>query len=106
MLNEHIIQDTLEKYTQRINDARSKFYYAVALSWQASVNSKQIKDAILYKVSFGAFDLAKRAREAVDALYPYCGLVAADKNSEINRVWRDLHTASQHHLLVFGGPVE
>jgi indole-3-acetate monooxygenase len=104
--NEHIIQDSLEKHTHKLNDARSKFYYAIALSWQASVHSKQIKDAILYKVSSGAFDLAKRAREAVDALYPYCGLAAADKNAEINRVWRDLHTASQHHILVFGGSIE
>jgi alkylation response protein AidB-like acyl-CoA dehydrogenase len=103
LFNEPAVEDTFEKYTSRLTDARTKLYYAVALSWQASLNSKQIKEAILYKVSSGAFELAKRARECVDALYPYCGLSAADKDCEINRVWRDLHTASQHKLLVFGG---
>ena len=106
VINEPSVQETFDKYTQRLNDARTKLYYAVDLSWQACVNSKQIKEAILYKVSSGAYDLAKKARECVDALYPYCGLAAANKDCELNRVWRDLHTASQHRLLVFGGSAE
>jgi hypothetical protein len=43
------------------------------------------------------------SRHAVDALYPYCGLVAASADSAINRVWRDFHTASQHALLMPAG---
>ncbi|WP_431477959.1 acyl-CoA dehydrogenase [Massilia eburnea] len=39
-----------------------------------------------------------RARRAVGDIYPYCGLRAAQEDSEINRVWRDFHTASQHAL--------
>ena len=106
LINDHNVQEAYTKHTQKLNDARTKLFYAAELSWQACVNSKQIKEAILYKVSAASSDLAKRARECVDALYPYCGLAAADKNAEINRVWRDLHTASQHSLLVFGGSAE
>jgi hypothetical protein len=29
-----------------------------------------------------------------------CGLRAADEASDIGRVWRDLHTATQHALLL------
>jgi hypothetical protein len=42
--------------------------------------------------------LVRQCREIVDALYPCCGLQAADPRTEISRVWRDFHTASQHAL--------
>ena len=57
--------------------------------------------AILDRVSRCSHALAVCARQSVDRLYPYCGLSAADPDTEINRVWRDIHTASQHSLLVF-----
>jgi hypothetical protein len=46
-----------------------------------------------------ALEWVAASRHAVDTLYPYCGLVAASADSDINRVWRDFHTASQHALL-------
>ncbi|TXI21251.1 MAG: acyl-CoA dehydrogenase, partial [Roseateles sp.] len=33
------------------------------------------------------------ARDAISQTYPACGLWAADMRSELNRVWRDFHTA-------------
>jgi alkylation response protein AidB-like acyl-CoA dehydrogenase len=104
--NDDTVQEVYQKHTQKLTDARTKLYYAIDLSWQACVHNQPIKPAILYKVSAGAYDLSRRARECADALYPYCGMSAIDKTSEINRVWRDLHTASQHSLLVFGGSPE
>jgi hypothetical protein len=53
-------------------------------------------------VSEASLALAKQAQHIVNVLYPYCGLRAASPDTEINRVWRDLHTASQHALLTFG----
>jgi hypothetical protein len=45
--------------------------------------------------------MAAKVREWVDRLYPFAGLGAARVDTTINRVWRDLHTAGQHPLLVF-----
>ena len=42
--------------------------------------------------------LVAAARRAVGGIYPYCGLRAAQEDSDINRAWRDFHTASQHAL--------
>jgi hypothetical protein len=42
--------------------------------------------------------LVTAARRAVGGIYPYCGLRAAQEDSDINRAWRDFHTASQHAL--------
>ena len=47
-----------------------------------------------------ALALVHKARAAVDGLYPLCGMHAADTRTELNRVWRDFHTASQHALFV------
>lgn len=58
--------------------------------------------AVFDAVSRTSKTLAATARLGVDRLYPFAGLGAANTESEINRVWRDLHTASQHPLLAFG----
>jgi alkylation response protein AidB-like acyl-CoA dehydrogenase len=96
------VQETLRKQSQKFSDARTKLYYAVELAWRAVVNGQSVKPAILYKVTSAAADLSRRARECVDSLYPYCGVQAADKRSDINRVWRDLHTASLYGVALSG----
>lgn len=42
---------------------------------------------------------ADAARALVDGLYPYLGMQSIVSDHEINRVWRDFKTASQHALL-------
>ncbi len=96
------ISEYFEKWTEKLEDARTKLYYAADISWQGCINFQKIKPAILYKVSAAAYELSRKAAECADALYPYCGMGSIDKSTEINRVWRDLHTAGQHSLLVFG----
>jgi alkylation response protein AidB-like acyl-CoA dehydrogenase len=78
-----------------INTLRADFYNAVDVSWGNTTEDR------LNEVSITSRQMAKGARNIVDDLYPYCGLQAASPDTEINRVWRDLHTASQHSLLVF-----
>lgn len=90
-----LLAEKLHQIHADVQDARNNFYRAVELSW--SENDAES----LQWVSFTSRQLTKVARDHVDALYPYCGLQAASPDTEINRVWRDLHTASQHTLLVF-----
>jgi alkylation response protein AidB-like acyl-CoA dehydrogenase len=53
---------------------------------------------LLSKVSAASHDLVKASRNIVNDLYSQCGLSAANKDREINRVWRNFHTAAQHSL--------
>jgi len=76
-----------------LTGVREEFYTALDRSWAAAGQF----DA----VSRTSHSLAATARQWVDKLYPLAGLGAARVDSEINRVWRDLHTASQHPLLAF-----
>jgi indole-3-acetate monooxygenase len=100
----------LQKYTEKqkelvvkklinikpdLDTLRKVFYSAVDASWEGS------NERLLQQVSQASRQMARIARNYVDDLYPYCGLQAASPDTEINCVWRDLHTASQHVLLVF-----
>ncbi|MEO7213140.1 acyl-CoA dehydrogenase [Mucilaginibacter sp.] len=95
--NVALMESDLVTATALLNQTRQAFFAAVNASWQQPTDPDLLK-----QVSHTSRMLAKTARECVDKLYPYCGLLAASPDTEINRVWRDLHTASQHALLTFG----
>ena len=74
----------LENAREKLEEARRLFYEAVPL----------LKD-----ISLASRKLASAARHVVNEMYPCCGLRAADPDTEINRIWRNIHTAGQHSLL-------
>ncbi len=80
---------------------REHFYEAFDLSWNQLMTQDSINGDLLEEVSRLSRSLAHQSRIVVDKLYPYAGLEAAKKETELNRVWRDIHTASQHSLLTF-----
>ena len=96
-----IVQEILMAAKARIDGARSVFYSVVEKSWEDLLSHEYVSIDLLEKVSEVSRGLAKTARQTVDELYPYCGMMAVKPQTEINRVWRNLHTASQHSLLLF-----
>jgi len=91
----------LERWKKEVEHRRTAFYKAFDASWAELQSLKYISEETRMAVSKNSRILAHRCREAADALFPYCGLAAAQSETEVNRVWRDLHTASQHALLTF-----
>lgn len=101
-------ENQIEFFTAELNhckneiaNQRNTFYEAFDSSWTSLSNNGIVVASDLAKVSANSRKLAHTCRRVVDTLFPYCGLEAAKKESEINRVWRDIHTASQHALLTF-----
>lgn len=92
---------TLRNCEEQLHTVRNNFYRAFDASWEALLQTGTIPEELLTDVSSYSRQLAHTARRAADTLFPYCGLEAAKKETTINRVWRDLHTASQHALLTF-----
>ena len=95
------LTDELDRTKKETDLMREDFYEAVDQSWNVIQKNKTIPEDILNQVSITSRRLAHLSRESVDRLYPLCGLQAAGTGTEINRAWRDLHTASQHALLTF-----
>jgi len=81
----------------RFQDARQKFYQSTDTSWNSLATEDSIPDAML-QVTNASRDLMECCTEVVTSLYPFCGIEAADTRQEINRVWRNFHTALQHSI--------
>lgn len=94
-------EEELESCKHTLFTIRGQFYKAFDLSWDQLMIQEKIDIEVLEEVSRLSRALAHQSRIIVDKLYPYAGLEAAKKETELNRVWRDIHTASQHSLLTF-----
>jgi alkylation response protein AidB-like acyl-CoA dehydrogenase len=90
----------IERALNELAQARAAFYQMLDQSWARVVSGAALDDGETSAIKAASLDLVDVARRAVDGLYPYCGLLAAGEGSEINRVWRDFHTATQHALLL------
>jgi hypothetical protein len=88
-----------EEAMKELNVLRQQFYTAVEASWDAFVNHTKVEPETLQAVSRVSRKMVKKARTLVNELYPFCGMIAADPSSAINRIWRDIYTGSQHSLL-------
>lgn len=95
-----VLEQVLAGCKTKMIISRTDFYQALDRSWKVLADGG-IPLQLLNEVSAVSRKLSHAARECVDLLYTFCGLIAADSSSEINRVWRDIHTASQHTLLTF-----
>jgi alkylation response protein AidB-like acyl-CoA dehydrogenase len=91
--------EQLEQAYFKLDQLRQSFYHTLHASWEACVLQPEVPDALCNEVSRASRSLALGARRLVDELYPYCGMKAANPTTQINQVWRNLHTASQHSLL-------
>lgn len=90
----------LQQQSAALAAARTGFYAMLDESWRQVAAGALLDAEQRESVRHSALALSTAARRAVDELYPYCGLQAAREDSVLNRVWRDLHTASQHPLLL------
>jgi hypothetical protein len=84
----------------RLDDVRTRFYALLDACWADVAAGSDVADAQAAQMQALAQEWVAASRYAVDTLYPYCGLFAARADTDINRVWRDFHTASQHALLL------
>jgi alkylation response protein AidB-like acyl-CoA dehydrogenase len=88
----------LEESHGILQECRTEFYQAVEESWSICKTGHKISAPVLRKVSDTSYKLYLSSLSQVNALYRYAGLLAANPQMEINRVWRNIHTASQHAL--------
>lgn len=94
-------EEELARCKRNLAITKADFYKVFDTSWQQLIRKNTIDVSLLGEVSKLSRELAHQSRIVVDTLYPYAGLEAAKRETELNRVWRDIHTASQHALLTF-----
>lgn len=83
-----------------IETSKSKFYEALDASWMCLKVQNEIPEGILEAVSQNSKAIVKLIQNSISKLYPYCGMQVAQEGTEMNKIWRDLFTASQHQVLL------
>ena len=94
------VREALAHAPDAFEPARQKFYALLDAAWELVCRGGTLDDGQTEALRDASLALVDTARRAVDELYPLCGLSAADCRSSISRAWRDLHTASQHALML------
>jgi hypothetical protein len=84
---------------QRLGQLREDFYSVADQSWKELSDMGAVASNTLEGITKQSRKLVWDSRAIVSELFPYCGMAATNTDSDINRVWRDLFTASQHSLL-------
>lgn len=90
-----------KKAQEKLKKMRGDFYEAVSKSWKELLKEDKISKKTLRSVSKVSRKLTAACRELNAKMYPFAGLEAAKTHTELNRVWRDFNTVSQHALLIF-----
>ncbi len=80
--------------------ARKSYYDVIETSWQTHVDGKVLDDEILDAVSDHSKIVAHAAVSGVQQLYRHLGMDIIMEDNPLNRIYRDLLTASQHGLLI------
>lgn len=90
--------DVLQQAIKSLFDYRQDFYEAVETSWSFCSHGHTIPDVVLRQVSDRSNKLYHTSLNLVSTLYPFLGLRGADPGTELNRIFRNIFTASQHTL--------
>ncbi|QNL48897.1 acyl-CoA dehydrogenase [Olivibacter sp. SDN3] len=93
-------RNLLTNAQKELDNISNQFYQCIYRSWNQLVAIGHIDKRLLGEISRRSRQLVKNARLHANNLYPYGGMAAATTNEEINLVWRNLFTASQHSLLL------
>ena len=104
-LNSHQFQladEALQTAQQEISKLSTAFYTAVDISWKELIEQKKLSHKRTRQISNVSRHLVRVCRSHAAIVYPYCGLAKTSQHSDINRVFRDIFTASQHALLTYG----
>ncbi|MFY7840307.1 MAG: hypothetical protein ACOVP7_08515, partial [Lacibacter sp.] len=94
--------EVLQSSKEEINKLSTAFYNTAEQSWNELLTKKHISQKTIKQISKLSRQLVKLCRSHAAVVYPYCGLAKTSEQSELNRVFRDLFTASQHALLTYG----
>ncbi|MDF2158340.1 acyl-CoA dehydrogenase [Algoriphagus sp. CAU 1675] len=90
-----------KKTLKKLEKVRRKFYEQVEHSWEELEANGKISKKTLRSVSHISRKMTGACRKLNAQMFPFAGLEAAKSHTELNRVWRDFNTVSQHALLTF-----
>ena len=90
-------QQLSEKYEQKAEALIQQFWK------QVTIDAENIPEELLAEIATESRRMVREIREGVAILYPLVGISGAQKDNELNIVFRNIFTATQHSLLNLDG---
>lgn len=90
------VLDVFREAKTVLNAQAEKFYGLADVSWHQLGHRGEIHPSILEEISLVSRKMVQEGYAMITALYPKTGIRGATNSDPINRIWRDLFTASQH----------
>lgn len=94
------VMGKINKMEQPFIDEVEKFHQAIERSWNKHVNGQPISEDDLIDIQNLCKSVAEHAVHGAQVIFRYLGMAAIMESSHLNRIYRDLLTASQHKLLI------
>lgn len=94
-----VVQSELATAQAAVGQARSYLLSVSDRAWDAIVTGGAVDDDLRVELRLAATAGMKRAVEAVDLCYTAAGGAAVYNTSALQRVFRDVHVASQHAMV-------
>lgn len=85
---------------QRLTEASDPFHTIVESSWEAFVQEGELSPERWDEVGQVSQQAASTARSGAQTLFPLLGMTGLLQEHPLNRTWRDLHTVTQHSVLL------
>ncbi|WP_018751287.1 hypothetical protein [Paenibacillus sanguinis] len=85
---------------QRLTEASSLFHAIVQSSWEALVREGALPPERWHKVGQISQQAASTTRSGAQSVFPLLGMTGLLQEHPLNRTWRDLHTVTQHSVLL------
>jgi alkylation response protein AidB-like acyl-CoA dehydrogenase len=90
----------IEEQERLFADAADAYYQMVEASWGSFVKEGGLSEQDQQEVGRVSQDAARMAVACAHRLFPLMGMSALMEDRLLNRIWRDLHTVTQHSVLV------
>lgn len=94
-----LVRQRFESVTEEFYGARREMYEALAVAWEGCAGGKLSTDEEQRRLTGAARRAASAGRDVFYQLFQYCGMDILYTDSALNKTWRDMTVASQHHLL-------
>jgi alkylation response protein AidB-like acyl-CoA dehydrogenase len=91
---------TLDEQEQALEAAAGRFYETVGHTWELFVSEGVMTEEQQREVREVSQGLAGSTLAYAHTIFPLLGMAVLMEDNAINRIWRDLHTVTQHSVLV------
>lgn len=90
----------IESAERRLGEAAGRFYAEADGAWAVFEAEGVLPEERWDAVGRASIDAAEIARGSAQAVFPLLGMTGLISDHPLNRTWRDLHTVTQHSVLL------